>query len=120
MATRAGYLAAYGSLFAPSSTTIVMTPAEGLVIGKNTPIQIDITDLVPFRRVLLKAEYEGVTLWELVHDGATFGPSFTNATNQRSVIEGGYRYYILRDGGWVGQPTITVFAIDAVGEEAYA
>ena len=36
----------------------------------------------------------------------------------RTMIAGGFRYTVLRTGGWPGAPTIQTFAIDRAGNEA--
>lgn len=57
----------------------------------------------------------GVT--ELVHDGDAFR-GFYAATSSRTMIGGGFRFTVLRSGGWPGAPTIQAFAIDHAGNEA--
>jgi hypothetical protein len=65
-------------------------------------------------RVIVVASYAGLAPWEIVHDGERFSPRFSQRVNTREAIAEGFRYTILRNGGWPGAPTITVYADEEV------
>jgi hypothetical protein len=80
-------------------------------------LQFDVTDdSGAFRRVIVCAVLDGVT--EVVHDGSTFLGNYAGGSCSRAAISGGFRFVVLRDGGWPASPTIRVFAIDQQGNEA--
>jgi hypothetical protein len=99
-------------------TVTIISPLAGTPVGRSTPFVITVTSPLAIRRILLRAEYGGITLWELAHDGTTFGPAYQGGTNGRLVITDGYQFTLLRDGGWPGTPIITAYAIDAAGQES--
>lgn len=96
---------------------IEVSPNANSLLTRNTPVILTVTSNTPFRRVFIQASYIGLTLWEVVHNGDSFSPNYSNVTNGRNSIEGGYSYTLMRDGGWPGAPTFTVFAVDAFGGE---
>jgi hypothetical protein len=98
-----------------------LIPAAGTNVSVSRVLQFDVTDTEGFTRIIVKAQKVGVLLDEVVHDGTQFGAMYQNASNTRTPITDGYRYTILRDGGWVvGGPTLTVYATDTRGAEAVA
>ena len=52
-----------------------------------------------------------------VHDGDAFRGHYA-ASSSRTMIAAGFRYSVLRTGGWPAAPTIQTFAIDRAGNEA--
>lgn len=95
-----------------------VTPV-GANIQPTTVVGFDATDTEsPFRRIIIKAHYVDGT-WDLVWDGDQFGPKFQGASNTRVALSMGYRFTILKDGGWtVGNGlTLTPYAIDTGGNE---
>lgn len=97
-----------------------LSPAPGTPITTTTPLAFDVTDdSGAFRRVLLAVAFTtgslaGVT--ELVHDGDAFVGHYSVGCS-RTPIAGGFRYTILRAGGWPASPTLRVFAFDRSGNE---
>lgn len=91
-------------------------PPQGTAIDPAQGISFDVTDNSGnFRRIVVHAVFDdGVE--EVVHDGDSFR-GFYQVGNSRVFIAGGYRYNLLRAGGWPGNPTIRAFAIDASGNE---
>jgi len=94
------------------------SPAPGTPIAKTTSISFDVTDETGgFRRVFVVAFYPATGISELIHDGDGFR-GFYSSTSARRAIAGGFRYTVLRAGGWSAAPTIQTFAIDLAGNEA--
>jgi len=94
-------------------------PAAGSNILSSTPVGFDVTDAGPIRRVIILARYPIAGLTEAVHDGTDFGLQYSNISNTRNPIAGGYTYTILRNGGWIESPIISPFAIDVTGSENF-
>jgi hypothetical protein len=94
-----------------------VSPAPGTAISPTQPVTFQVTDdSGVFRRIVVNATYPtGVV--ECVHDGDGFR-GFYSLNSTRVAITQGFAYSLLRAGGWPGSPTITVFAIDAAGNEA--
>jgi hypothetical protein len=97
-----------------------VTPTPGTPIDTMTPLQLDVTDNSgELRRVLLLVAYStgplaGVT--ELAHDGEAFVGAYAIGCT-RDPITDGFRYNLLRHGGWLASPTLRVFAFDTSGNE---
>lgn len=99
----------------PTITNFV--PAVGSQITRLQQLQFDVTDDGPLRRVILEVRYPENGIQEVIHDGVGFGLKYQGGSNTRTQIAGGFRYTMLRDGGWPENPTITPFAIDISGSE---
>jgi hypothetical protein len=94
-----------------------VSPAPGVAITAQTPVGLDVTDNAgALRRVLLGVLFTATGITELVHDGDAFVGPYQNAS-ARDPIAGGFRYSLLRDGGWPSSPTVRVFAFDVAGNE---
>lgn len=93
------------------------SPVAGTPISKVTPIAFDVTDESgAFRRIFVVAFYPTTGISEVIHDGDGFR-GYYSATSARQAIAGGFRYSVLRAGGWSAAPTIQTFAIDLAGNE---
>lgn len=111
----------------PASNTDTATPSignfvpsAGSAILSTTVIQFDVTDNMSlFRRILVTARFPNGS-HEVVHNGDTFTATYNSGDNTRSVIAGGYRYTVRRNGGWTigSNPTFFIYAIDFAGNEA--
>ncbi len=99
----------------PGSIVVsLITPIS--TISKTTPIIIDVySTTVPLRRAWVNASYAGLLQDDMVHNSDRFGSAYQGSTNQRAGITNGYRFTLLRDGGWPGTPSITVHAVDTLG-----
>ena len=95
-----------------------ITPATGSAITALQIIQLEVTDVDnDLHRVLLAVEFTNNQIKEVVHDGDAFGPRYQNGSCSRTPITNGYSYSILRTGGWIEGPDLTVYAIDNTGRE---
>ena len=92
-------------------------PVGTTLPSKSHRIKFKVTDDVLLRRVMIIARFPTKLIEEVVHDGDSFGPMYSNGTNSRSNITGGFQYQTLRDGGWPADPDFKAIAIDAVGNE---
>lgn len=93
-----------------------VTPAPGSQLLKNAPIGADVTDDGDFSRVIVVVEFATLGTKEVVHDGDGFSANYSGSS--RTAIANGWRYSVVRTGGWPASPTLRVFAIDADGQEA--
>ncbi len=94
------------------------SPAPGTPIARTGPISFEVTDdSGDFRRIFIVAFFPISGATEVVHDGDSFRGVYA-ASSSRTMIAGGFRYSLLRSGGWPAAPTIQTFAIDRAGNEA--
>lgn len=97
-----------------------VSPAPGTPITTTTPLVFEVTDdSGTFRRIILAVafsagELAGVT--EIAHDGDAFVGHYSTGCT-RDPIAGGFRFTLLRAGGWPASPTLRVFAVDTAGNE---
>jgi hypothetical protein len=99
---------------APPVVTLI-SPAS-LLLERDTPIVIDVTDNIALRRCMVVARFDTLAIEELVHNGDRFAAAYTGASS-RQPITGGLRYTIRRNAGWPAPPVLDVFAIDTSGSE---
>jgi hypothetical protein len=91
-----------------------VTPPVSTVISSSQIISLDVTDnLWQLSDVLIMCRFSGTSLYEVVHDGNSFGPMYL--TSLRTPISGGYTFSVLRTGGWPTSPSIFAAAIDKSG-----
>jgi hypothetical protein len=93
----------------------------------GTPVVITVVGGagVPLRRAWIDAVLPGIVGTEVVHNGSRFGAFYTGPTNTRTAYTDGtgrvgYRYTILRDGGWPAgsfplASSFEVSAVDTIG-----
>lgn len=94
-----------------------VSPFGGTAIAATDPLSFDVTDESGlFREIVVIASFPNVGLLEIIHMDAAFGPQYTQYSS-RVAITNGYRYTVLRNGGWPASPTIIVKAIDLTGAE---
>ena len=94
------------------------SPAPGTAIARTGPVSFDVTDESgDFQRIFVVAFFPATGVTEVVHDGDGFR-GFYAASSSRTMIAAGFRYAVLRSGGWPAAPTIQTFAIDRAGNEA--
>lgn len=95
----------------------LISPADlSVPLGALTPIVIDVKDnLGQIAQVIVVLEFANSAVSEVVFDGTNFTASYINGSS-RSNVTNGFRFSILRTGGWPGSPiTLRVFAADASG-----
>lgn len=68
------------------------------------------------RRAIIMAQFQGLSLWEVIHDGESFSPAYSRQSS-RDTITDGYHYSLLRMGGWPASPIITPYAMNIDGDE---
>lgn len=94
----------------------VVSPAPGTPITAFTQIIIDVTDNQALLGiVVLKVSFAGRQEVEIIHDSKSFEPLYSEST--RIEISNGYRYTIVRAGGWPSSPRITPIVSDKFGNE---
>lgn len=100
----------------PPVVTLV-SPPDGSTIEQGTPIAIDVTDNVALRRSFLVVRFAALGIEEVAHQGDRFAPNYAGASS-RVAIPGGFRFTLMRAGGWPASPIVDVYAIDTAGSEA--
>jgi hypothetical protein len=106
---------ALGSDSAP--TIVVVMPPEVSGVEVTQPLVIDATDENEEVRLMVVARFEGRGFEEVVHNGARFTPNY-NAKSSRTELEHGYRYTVIRNGGWFESPKLDFYAINKLDPEA--
>jgi len=92
-------------------------PTPGTPIAIAQPVSVDVTDDTGlFRRILLGVELGGII--ELCWDGDAWIGNYSTPACERVPITNGFRFTVLRTGGWTASPTLRVFAFDRGGNEA--
>lgn len=92
-------------------------PEEGETLHAQDPVVLDVVDTTEnLRRVILAVRLTSTGVEELVFDGDRFVGRYVEMS-QRSVIENGYTFVLLRREGWPDNTTITarVWAEDSAG-----
>ncbi len=90
-------------------------PAQGTILDEQQSVSFDVTDNSGlFSTIILHAVYaDGIE--EVVHDGTNFRGLYQTSSS-RVIITDGWRYTVLRTGGWPSSPvTIRAFAVDGEG-----
>jgi len=97
---------------APPAVTGI-SPAPGTAILPTTQLVFDVTVAggVPFTVLILTADMPSLSIREVVHDGFGFGPAYRGPVNQRTAVTNGFRFTLMRDGGWPSSPTLTPYAV---------
>lgn len=91
-----------------------VTPAAGTPINAADPLQLDVTDETGLAIVLITASYPNSQAVEVVFDGTDFTDLYTDDSSVE-VVTDGFRFVLLRRGGWIGPPTLTPYALDTSG-----
>ena len=96
-----------------------VTPAPGSAIAATDALGFTVNDSVGLRALLVWAQL-GDGVWEMVHDGTAFAPTYAVGSTRTEVVAGKqYAYSIQRNGsGWFKAPTLRIEAVDLQGAEA--
>jgi hypothetical protein len=86
-------------------------PVGGLVL-RSSVVSFEVLDLVRLSAVVIMAYYSP-SEFEVVWDSTTF--SFNYENSNRSPIINGWRFNLVRRGGWHKSPSIRVLAVDGSG-----
>ena len=93
-----------------------ISPAPGAILATD-PLSFDVVNPTKtLRRVSVTAFFQGLGIWEVVHDGTVFAPMYSERSS-RTAIANGYHYLLLRSGGWPASPSITADAVNTQGDE---
>lgn len=89
------------------------TPATMSQIDKTQPVAFDVVNSTGdgFVRLMVAVSYtvDGQEFAEIAHDGDQFRGDYKGYANARTPISEGFRFMLLRDGGWLADPTIEIF-----------
>lgn len=99
----------------PTITDI--TPPASTVLELTQSVSFSVTDAGngTFARIIIAVAYTN-SVEELVYDGSAFVGLYA-ATSSISAITDGFRFTILRSGGWLTAPTFRAFPIDSSGND---
>lgn len=100
----------------PPVVTVVSPPAQTAITAQTYVVFDVVDDSALFRRIIVMASFPLLDVLDVVHDGDKFGPAYSQRS-QRTTITNGYRYTLVRNGGWPASPTIVPYAIDRDGNE---
>lgn len=93
-------------------------PADGITVTKTQGIQFDVTDGgVGLLRVVVIASFEATGAVDVVHDGSGFRGAYAGTGSSRVAIDGGFRYVVIRKGGWPSRVAFEIIATDLAGNE---
>jgi len=93
-----------------------VSPSIGTPLTHHQVVSFDVTDDGDFRAILLTASFDGAAAPEVVYDGTTFSDLYVTGSTT-TAISGGFRFALIRAGGWPSAPTITPYAFDTTGQE---
>jgi hypothetical protein len=91
----------------------VVSPA-GSAISAGQQFVVEVTDATGFALVVLTVELPAGGAHEVVWMSGNFASAYS-ASSTIAAIANGYRFSILRRGGWSASPTFHVEAIDTSG-----
>lgn len=98
-----------GDITPPLIDGFTVTPNSQ--VTADTVIGFDVTDESWLAAAVILASFPNGTV-DVVHDGDSFRGRYTSTENTRSAITDGYRYTVLRRGGWPGNPTLEFIVVD--------
>ena len=93
----------------------IVSPTEGSAIMENTPLVLDVTD-TGLKRALLWVTFPTLGTDELVFNGSAFTSQYS--ASSRVAITNGFRFTVVRRGGWPASPQLSAAAYDASGNES--
>jgi hypothetical protein len=106
-----------GDVAEPEITNISPTP--GTNIRPQTVFSFDVTDDLALALVLVAVSWRhpktNELIVELAYDGTAFRGAYRGIANTKITIAGGFRFNVLRDGGWLASPTLEWFPLDTSG-----
>ena len=121
VAARVYDLAPTKTVFAPTPdieapTIVNFDPPLGTILQATEAVSFDVLDNSgAFARIIVGVRFtDGVE--EIIHDGDSF-TGFYALQSSRTVVSTGFRYSVLRQGGWPTAPTFRIFPIDASGND---
>ena len=84
------------------------SPATGSNVHATDPIGFRVYDPNGFAYAAIYVEFKGKNIYEVAHDGTSFGPMYKGISNSMTVgsLNTYVSYTLLRDGGWISAPTI--------------
>ena len=89
-------------------------PEPGTTISSTQSIAFSLVDETgTFHALIVGVAFESESRYDVVHDGAEFGPDYRNST--RETIANGFRYTVIRRQGWTSQPRFRVIGVDGGG-----
>ncbi len=100
---------AAADMLAPVISNLV--PTVGSAVEVNDPITFDVTDETSLALVAILVSFADGSVF-VAHDGDSFRQPFLGSNNLRTNITDGFRFTLLKDGGWIdgsGDPSAPTF-----------
>lgn len=92
----------------------LVSPALGTAINRNHTLVFDVTDAQSaLANVEVIVKFPSGR-WEAANDGTSWSGQY-ETSSVRTVIADGYRFSIVRTGGWPQTPTVLFRAVDSAG-----
>lgn len=95
--------------------TLISPANQSTLAGSDTPLVVDVTGSLQY--VSLNAAFDGYSLRENVHNSTSFAPNYIDGSTREAITDG-YRYSLVRAGGWLTNPALSVDAISTSGNQA--
>jgi hypothetical protein len=116
----AGILGLGGDPETADPTLDNITPTPGELIRPDTPIVFDITGPRPFVLIIPMIIIDPFRVPEPTHDNDNFEPLYEDESTRVAIVhaisgDDGYRYSLMRRGGWTTEPRLRVYAVDDRG-----
>ena len=94
-------------------------PDIGTEIQATDTISFDVIDDTGFNCIAIIASFADLPdIVEVVHDGDGFRGMYNTGSNTRVALGNGFRYTVLRKGGWPASPTLEFLVVDESGQVA--
>lgn len=93
------------------------TPSTSVKLTRGGEWEVTVTDDEDLDLVEIFVLYAATGDYEVAYDGEAFAPRYV-AKSTRTNVSGGYRFKLIRTGGWPAHPTFKVRARDAANNEA--
>lgn len=84
---------------------------SGTKIARGDALTVDVTDETGLALIDVKVLYPTTGDYEVAYDEGGFAPRYV-AKSTKTTISGGYRFKLVRTGGWPSTPTVKVRPID--------
>lgn len=110
-------LGAFGSKNLVAPVVTIVSPEEDSDIAPDTPLVVDITDDEGlFVLTTLRVSFVGRPVEEVIFRNDGFAANYVDST--RVDIANGYRFTLVRTGGWPASPIFDPDVVDAAGNKA--
>lgn len=98
-----------------TAPTVTLVSPSDRQLSASEAVVFDVVDNEgDFARIIFAVAFPSLGTTELAHDGGNFIDAYA-ASSTRIAIANGWRYSLIRSGGWRASPRARVFATDGSG-----